>query len=267
MRWLLLTLLVAVEAQAAPSFLALCHKDWNCNATVKLYEGQDTIIAGWLEKTFAPDCKCADRLLSDPRDKVVRVHLVNSPCMRNKRCGRSEVLWGYNKVSASRAVSKPRSRLNRRFNVVLHKAKRRLQEIDGLTCYISPCLECDLNGRARGLLADRVSAAMPNCILVDNPHGDRCLAGSVCETHGGNPPAVAPCIVDMDGTDGRTLDVADWARRYQHCDIRYYWEPYMNCIRGAFVNPRLRDCKYGNRYFVKTKEILCRLFFPSSGTC
>ena len=271
MRVLITILLVSIwapTATAAPSLLALFHKDWDCSATVRLYKGFELLEIGWLEKTFAPDCKCADRLLKDRRDKVVRVHLINSPCMRNKRCGRYEVLWGYNKVSASRAVHIPESRLNRRFNRVLATTAERLKKARGnLSCFVSPCLECDLNGRARRALADRVSAALPQCILVDNPYRQGCLRGSVCESHGGSPRAVAPCIVDMDGISGTELDVSDWARRYRKCELRYYWEPWMNCNRGSFVNPRQRDCKFSKRYFDKTREILCQSFYQSSDTC
>lgn len=272
MRLLLITILLVSlwtpQATAAPSLLALCHKDWNCTATVKLYKGLEPLEIGWLEKTFAPDCKCADRLLKERRDKVVRVHLINSPCMRNKRCGRYEVLWGYNKASASRAVHIPKSRLNRRFNRVVEAAAKRLAKARGnLTCFVAPCLECDLNGRARRALADRVSVAMPSCVLVDNPYRQHCLEGNVCESHGSNPKAVAPCIVDMDGTDGAALDVNKWARRSRNCELRYYWEPWMNCSRGTFIDPRQRDCKFNQRYFEKTKEILCQSFYQSSDIC
>lgn len=267
---LIAVLLISVwvsKAIAAPSLLAVCHKDWDCNATVKLYSGFQTMELGWLEETFASDCKCADRLLQDARAKVVRVHLMNSPCMRNKRCGRYEPLWGYNKVSASRAVHVPKSRLNRRFNKVLAKTAERLEKAKNLTCFVSPCLECDLNGRARRALADRVFVALPWCILVDSPYQQGCLRGSVCESHGGSPRVVAPCIVDMDGTDGAVLDVNKWARRSRDCELRYYWEPWMNCIRGKFIDPRSRDCKFNSSYFERTKKILCQSFYQSSDIC
>lgn len=266
--FILLVLIQAPEVAAAPSFLAMCHKDWNCKATKRLYAGQDEIITGWLENTFAPDCKCADELLSDSRKKVVRIHLINSPCMRNKRCGRYEVLYKETAASASRKVLRGDKRFLAKFDAVLERAARRLEKSKGdLQCYISPCLECDLNERARRHLAVRVSRRLPDCILVDSPHRQRCIPGTVCEKHGNNPDLSRSCIVDLDGTDGATINVQRFARRYRSCDIRYYWEPWMNCNRGSFVDPRRRNCRYGSEMFSYTKGILCQYFYPSSDIC
>lgn len=261
----------ALEATAAPSFLALCHKNWNCDSTLKFYRDQPQMELSWLENTFNTNCPCGDKLLATPAPKVLRVHLINSPCMRNKRCGRYEVLWGYNKASGSRAVHVPGSRLNRRFNAVLERFKRRLEAANGsVQCFVSPCLECDLNGRARRALADRVSAALPSCILVDNPYRQVCLGTGVCEYHGANPAVTKPCIVDMDGTDGRELNVKKWAAKYKDCDVRFYWEPWMNCntaLGFAFIDPRKRGCGFQPKFFTKTKEIICQSYYPSSDTC
>jgi hypothetical protein len=264
---LLLLLLVAGSVQAqAPSFLALCHKDWNCKATVKLYDGQESIVTGWLENTFSASCDCAETLLNDPRRKVARVHLIQSPCLRNKRCGRYEALWGYTVASASRAALQPNSRLRKRFGRILETFRRRIVG-KKLTCYVSPCLECDLYEPARRVLAGLVSAALPGCSIVDNPYRRRCLPGTICEKHGDKPTISKPCIVDLDGTDGSTVDLKNWVARYKHCDLSYYWEPWMNCNRGDFINPRSRNCKYNASVFEATKGLLCQYFYPSLDIC
>jgi hypothetical protein len=44
------------------------------------------------------------------------------------------------------------------------------------------------------------------------------------------------------------------------CDLRYYWEPWYNCIRSAkFVDPRARDCRYSGSKFRETDKRLWRL--------
>lgn len=269
MKLLLALLAFAASAYAdAPSLLALCHKDWPCKSTISLYDGHSKIYSGWLENTFAKDCKCADELLSDPRPKVVRVHLVNSPCMRNKRCGRYEVLYKETAASASRKVVRGDRRFLAKFDAVLERTAMRIEKSAGdLRCYISPCLECDLYENARRVLANRVSARLPNCTIVDSPYKRRCLRGAVCEKHGANPRLSEPCIVDLDGIDGETIDVQTYANKYTHCDIRYYWEPWMNCIRGDFIDPRRRNCSYGSELFRYVKEVLCRYFYPSFDIC
>lgn len=260
----ILGLLVSIQATAAPSLLGMCHKDFNCDGVEKLYSGQDTVTISWLENTFGSKCACVDRLLNDARPKIIRAHLIQSPCMRNKRCGRYEALWGYTAASASRAAKNPRSRLRQRFAVILERFRQRIQGKE-LTCYVSPCLECDLYEPARRDLANLVSAALPMCNVVDNPFRRRCLSGYTCEKHGENPRVAVPCIVDLDGTDGATIDIKKWVAKYQHCDLSFYWEPWMNCIRGEFVDPRRRNCNYDNSIF---ESVLCRSFLPqSSDTC
>ena len=266
--WLLLMLTRLPTADAAPSLLAMCHKDWNCDATVKMYRGHDTLRLSWLTHTFGEECSCPQRLLNDPRPKVVRVHLSNSVCMRNKRCGRYEPFYGYNKASASRAIKRGDEKLLAYFDKQLNDLAVMFSSSPNLTCYVSPCLECDLNESARRVLLHRVSIALPQCVPVDNPHGQRCAKGYVCERHGQAPDVSPPCIVDLDGKDGRTVDLKKWVDRYRKCDLAYYWEPWMNCIRGDFIDPRRRDCKYDSATFSRTRRILCRYFLrPLFGTC
>ena len=258
----LFSLVLSFTANAqAPSLLALCHRGFNCNAAISLYDGQQTIISGWLENTFADNCKCADRLLQDSRPKIVRVHIANGPCLRNKRCGRYEIFAGQTIASANRAFSRNKGITVDRFKRVVNRTAARLSKAKNLTCNISPCLECDLNEKARRNMASIVSAAMPTCNIVDNPLSQRCLPGTICEKHGVNPKLSKPCIVDLDGIDGATINLKEWVARYKHCDLSYYWEPWMNCIKGNFVDPRSRSCKYSDSFF---KGALCRLFLPQS---
>lgn len=266
---ILILTLWSVEVQAQGlSLLGMCHKDWNCSSTKAMWKGKDELVFGWLENTFGASCKCAESLLNDPRPKTIRVHLLNSPCMRNRRCGRYEVLYNETKASASRKIIRGDRRIMSKFNAVLERAARRIESSKGnLQCYISPCLECDLNERARRHLADAVSNRLPNCVLVDSPYRQRCIRGSVCESHGDTPRVSKPCIVDLDGKDGSEINVAKWVRKYRGCDVSYYWEPWMNCIRGGFVDPRRRRCNYDGSIFSYTKGILCRYFYQSSDIC
>ena len=250
------------------SYLGLCHRTWDCRGMMKTWTEHGVIVTGWLEGTFADDCKCADKLLNDARAKIVRVHIMNGPCMRNERCGRYEAFWGYSIPKANRDVRRWKGRVVKRFKKAVTKLKQRLKNSKGdLTCYVSPCLECDLNEAARRVLLAYVSVHLPNCILVDNPYGRRCLRGTVCEKHGSNPVIDKPCIVDLDGIDGKYVNMKKWVEQYKHCDIAYYWEPWMNCIKGKFVDPRKRSCKVIHKLFTTVRNLLCRLYFPLLGTC
>lgn len=267
MRLLLVLLAFTATVQAqAPSVLGICHPGFNCKRVKSLYDGQGTIILSWVENTFGSRCKCLEPLLNDARPKIIRAHLIQSPCMRNKRCGRYEALWGYTAASGSRAAQNPRSRLRKRFTRILEAFRQRIEGRE-LTCYVSPCLECDLYEPARRIFANLVSAAVPNCNLVDNPYGRKCLPGYTCEKHGLNPRLNKPCIVDLDGIDGGLVNMQKWVARYKHCDLSFYWELWMNCIRGDFVDPRKRNCKYPQSLFDYTRERICQFFSPLSDTC
>ena len=270
MKWLLvLCALVSTAHAQGASYLGLCHKDFDCTAVERTWRDSGIIFTGWLENTFGASCKCGDRLLRSHKQKVIRVHLVNSPCMRNKRCGRYEVLYRETAASASRKVLRNDIRFYRKFNTVLTRFKKRIEQAnDGLLCYLSPCLECDLNVKARKKLLNLVRLAVPECIPVDSPLRGSCVSGAVCERHGESPMVSGACITDLDGVDGSKIDLARFVRLSKKCDISYYWEPWMNCNRGSFIDPRKRNCKYDNSYFDKTRGILCQSFLrPLFGTC
>lgn len=265
---ILLALMATAQAQGA-SYLGMCHPKWDCAATMRTWHGMNKIVTGWLEQTFGEECKCVDRILKDKRDKIVRVHLLNSVCMRNRRCGKYEPLYGYNPASASRAILRGDKRLLEKYDELLVRLKTRLEKSRGVVqCYLSPCLECDLNDRARKILLNRAAAVLPYCTLVDNPLRAKCLKGYTCEKHGDRPVVTRPCIVDLDGTDGRQVNVKEFAKDYLACDIRYYWEPFMNCIKGSFIDPRSRKCDFDVDLFTKTRRLICQYFsHRSSVTC
>lgn len=264
MIWILIVLFLTATtalAEAGPSYLGICSPSWNCTATIQSYEGKSRIVTGWLENTFATDCKCGDRILQLPQEKVGRWHIANSPCLRNKRCGKYEIFAGLSVERANRKVQRRDAVLLKKFTEVTLRLKRRLEAArGGLTCYVSPCLECDLRDDNRKALGAIVSKHLPSCTLVDSPHRHECLPGTVCEMHGDRPTLDSPCIADLDGTDGKTVDLRQYRRDTLSCDLRYYWEPWYNCIRSArFVDPRARDCRYPATKFKETGERLWRL--------
>jgi hypothetical protein len=222
------------------SYLGMCHPTWSCKETLNNWRYEPL---GWLENTFGARCQCVDRFLAKPEPKVIRAHLINSPCMRNKRCGRYEVLYKETAASASRKIVRGDKAILKKFNTVLNRFRERIGKAKGdVKCYISSCLECDLYESARKVLADLVFAAVPNCTIVDNPYRRKCLSGYVCEGHGENPRLTAPCIADLDGTDALDVNLNKWLAKYSHCDIRFVWSSWMNCLSDKFVDPRKRNC-------------------------
>lgn len=253
--WLLTT---AIAHADGISLLGMCHKDFDCKQIRSIWNGISTIKTGWLETTFGIDCPCITKLLKSTKPKIVRVHLLNGPCLRNKRCGRYEPFWKMTIASANRKVKKGDRRFYKKFSVVLDRVKKRLASATGqLTCYISPCLECNLYAGTRRILFDLVRVTLPDCVLVDSPISGPCLSGTVCERHGIDPHVVKPCIVDMDGSSGLNADTKKYLSAYRRCDVRYYWEPWMNCASHNFIDPRQRKCSIDINKIKRAREYLC----------
>jgi hypothetical protein len=258
------------HAEAGLSYLGLCSPSWNCSESLRAFNGRDRIVTGWLENTFAKDCRCGERILKSERAKTIRVNIVNSPCLRNRRCGKYEVFSGETITSANRKVARRDRKLLRKYRAVLMRFRNRLSQAKGeVACYVAPCLECDLGASARRVLLNIVRRRLPGCVPVDSVIGGRCLAGTVCERHGPNPRLAAPCIADLDGINGNAVNLEQFGRRVSTCDVRYYWEPAYNCIRSnSFVDPRSRDCRYSKETYRRAKRKLCSLSLDqSSGTC
>jgi hypothetical protein len=261
MRVLIVLLAFIASAQAqGTSYIGLCNSTWNCEKTLATWRGKP-IITGWLEDSFGKKCECANQILQQKKHKIIRVHLANGPCLRNKRCQRHDVFYGYTIASANRAAKIPSSRLRKRLDVLAARFKQRIEQSKGsLTCYVSPCLECDLNGSARKALISAVSAALPSCILVDNPLRARCLRGTVCERHGISPNLQEPCIADLDGTEAKSiLDLQTYYANTKQCDIRFYWTSWMNCISGSWKTPTSRDCSHSIYQYARAGRIAWNL--------
>lgn len=243
----LITTCSSARAQTvALSTLGMCHPKWPCSALIEAYKGLPVIRFGWLEQTFGEACPCVDRLLQDERPKEIRVHVANGPCLRNNRCGSYEIFHGFRIVSAGGAVRNPRSRVVRKFTRVLDRLRARLEKSRGpLTCYVSPVLESDFDGRTRKILHSLTASYLPGCTLVDNPLRGKCIGGTVCERHGPNPGLTSPCIADLDGIDAKEVSVPEYLRQTKSCDMSFVWSAGLNCNShhaSAFVDPRKRNC-------------------------
>lgn len=240
------------RADVGLSYLGLCHKTWSCDASIKAFNGQPVIRVGWLEQTFGSSCPCAERLLQARRPKEIRVHLTNGACLRNRRCGRYELFHGETIASANRKVLRGDARLLKGFERIVLRFKERLAKGNRVTCWVSPMLESDLDGRARAVLHSIASSHLPECSLVDSPHGRPCIKGLVCEKHGASPSLRAPCVSDLDGISVEQVSVRNYLRQTKSCDLRFIWSRGLNCLPpdgSPFVDPRKRHCAHSEGYF------------------
>jgi hypothetical protein len=261
MRVLIVLLAFIATAQAqGTSYIGLCSKSWPCDKTLATWQGKP-INVGWLEDSFGSRCECANTILEQDKPKTIRVHLANGPCLRNKRCERHDVFYGYTIASANRAAKIPSLRLRRRLDVLAKRLKQRIEQSKGsLTCYVSPCLECDLNASSRKALITAVSAVLPSCVMVDNPLKSSCITGTICERHGFNPSLKRPCIADLDGAEAKSvLDLRTFYANTKQCDVQFYWTAWMNCNSGSWQPPSSRNCSHSIYKFTKAGKIAWKL--------
>lgn len=262
MRALLVVLLLAANqaiAQGA-SYLGLCNPSWPCKATLATWPNGELIVTGWLEETFGRNCRCSTAILEAPNPKIIRVHLTNNTCIRNgRRCHEGEFMFGYTARRMSKRLEARNKRVIARFKRTVSRFSKRMEKaVNVVRCYVSPCLECTLSSGARGVLRDLASST--GCVAVDNIISGHCLPGTVCEKHGFSPPVRTPCIVDLDGVDGRTIDVAKFGAINREC-LLYYWERWMNCLNepvgksDMFIDPRQRDCRHPVSKFKQVRKI------------
>ena len=230
----------------ALSYLGMCHPKWQCEKSIQAFDGLPVIRFGWLEPTFGEQCPCVDKLLQDERPKEVRLHIANGPCLRNKRCGRYEVFAGETIGSAQRGVRAAKPAIIRKYVRILDRLRSRLAKSRGaLTCYVSPVLESDFDGRTRKINHSLTASYLPSCTLVDNPLRGNCIRGVVCERHGPNPGLTSPCIADLDGIDANEISVPKFLRNTKACDMSFVWSVGLNCNghhSQTFIDPRKRDC-------------------------
>jgi hypothetical protein len=253
---------VEVRADVALSYLGMCHPSWPCESSLKAFNGLPVIRTGWLEQTFGSECSCADKLLQSPKEKVIRVHLVNGACLRNKRCGRYEVFAGETIATANKKVHQRDRKLLSKYRAVLNRFRARLRQARGsLTCYVSPVLESDLDARARKILRNTTHRRLPGCSYVDSPLRGPCLKGEICELHGPSPKLHNPCIADLDGVPLETVSLPQFLRRTRSCEMQFLWTGAFNCSayrNGRFIDPRDRECSMPKGLFSQYGRYLRR---------
>jgi len=114
-------------------------------------------------------------------------------------------------ASASKAVISKDSKTYSRIDKSISLMQKDLDKNKGpLELGIKACLECTLSRDARIKLNDYVKTKFPESKypgvkFVDNPIGDKCLPGYLCEKHG-EPKGGNNLISDNDGLDYDTID-------------------------------------------------------------
>lgn len=226
------------------SLIGLTSPHYDCDDVVAAF-GRAPIVFGYLERTFGDDRRCLNRLLDHPQFAGVRVHIINGPCVRNRRCDRNEIVYGETIASLDRKLDQGDRALLDKIRAEMVRVRNALGPHlrDGKRYLVSPILEHDVRS-ARGMrrLVDMARSVFGSRFrVVNNPvSGATDVGADYREWHGDRPAARAPCLVDPDGSD--VSDFGAYADRYAGCRMILGWNSQMNCLNPGedFRAPRDR---------------------------
>lgn len=232
--------------------LQMCTEKTDCTTIRDSYQGASRINTGWMYLTSNPNrCKCSQSLLRDPRPKRVRVHICNSTCFpeRGRRCEKHECFAGMTAKTASAAILKNDRETYLRIDKSIAMLREDLKAaVQPLSLGIAPCLECTLTREARVKLNEYVKSKtgdIPNVRYVDNPYGDSCLPGYLCEKHG-TPDGNGAIISDNDGLDYDTINQWGYWKKNADAWLALAWKICNNGLKKSepYRNPvdRINYC-------------------------
>ena len=248
MRELLLILVFASNVAAQKlvrSYIGMCHEEWPCDKTIN----KSRVVGFLAPPTFGERCECGARYLALPERKYARIMLINGTCFpeRGRRCDKTEPFYGETIGSAQKKILKDDPDMLARLDRSFELTKRLLSSMTNADVDLGICLECPFDMPARKKLLSRARLHFPGFTFVDSVITQRCLPGVLCERHGTRQTHKKPCIADLDGEDGRAVDLPKYRKATANCKATLYWEPKYNCqpakVGREFVLPRKRKCK------------------------
>ena len=238
---------------------ALASK-WPCEAMMEGFKDVRELRLSVLWYTFGTNLSCLDKWASDPRPKMLQVHLINEVCHRNNRCGDYEV---FKKLS----LEQYRNKLKARDEALLARIRTNILPVadwyarnPSVQCRLTGGLESNLDKSAYIALTDSLKPLFPDrCKWVWNPVNNNRfnrgpIPGFIHELHGDDSEIKSPCIVNMDGVDAdlpvRPAIVAPkiayselprFLASSASCEAKFLWIAEFNGIgRGSFIDPRKR---------------------------
>lgn len=257
------------------SYLGMCHPKFPCDQALAVFSGIETPCLGWLHTTFGAMCTCPKRFLATEGKKIVRVHVVNGTCFkeRGRTCAKDEVFYQETIASADRKFATRNPALMRKYRRKLQEVKRMVYGRSpdaplvfdpGVEFYLSLCLECPLETRARRTMHRVAAEVFPGVPLVDSVLTQKCLPGAICEKHGSGARVPAGGIIDSDGEDFRAFDSEAWIARNRGAIQAHGWIPGFNLLAPGstrFELPLQRNNPPTRQDFRDLREWLV----PSSG--
>lgn len=225
-------------------YLALSHPKFDAKEAIKYLPDNPAI--GMLDSTFGVKDSSLRLLLINRPPSFLRVHILNTTCVRNKNCGSYESVRGYTISTLDQAIRNKNKRLLAAYKERV-KIYRDLSTSCSTTSFLlSPALEHNLSKKAWRVLADATHDVWPEVQLVNSPEGRGAAErykGAWVERHGSNPGKDAD-ITSPDGeeaTDFNSVKYKKLIESLPRLKIVLLWSRGFNCrTQGEFLDPRKR---------------------------
>lgn len=269
-----LTLLCAVAARAevGHDYLGIKSRFWNCDAQLAAVTYYPKLPIGWLDDDtfidksahYDPDA-CLRRTLGSGKVSSARAHLLNNTCVRNRKCTRSDKLFGYTLRQVEREACQPNSRLS---GLLRSGAARILgfsQTFPQVVFRISGLLEHDLSPNAAACVVSTIGQAAPGIAIVDN--GMRSypnIPGVLVEKHSqpGRSLVAAP-LVSTDGVSVEDIAIERLKAMNAPNDL-LLWSRAFNCRleKGWVDPPKRKDCPSPDLFLWATRVLYPQPIWP-----
>jgi len=250
-RALLLSLVSLLRVQltyASPligqDYLGLSHPKFDAKEALKYLPSNPAI--GVLDNTFGANDSNLRLLLNNAHPSFLRVHILNTTCVRNKNCGKYELLYGHTVNSLDKALRNKNKRLLDAYKGRVSSYKDLSNSCLPTSFLLSPALEHNLSKKAWRVLADATLEVWPEVQLVNSPEGrltaERYKSAWI-ERHGKNPGKDAD-ITSPDGEEATDFDSVKYKKLIEslpRLKIALLWSRGFNCrTQGNFLDPRKR---------------------------
>lgn len=244
------------------SCLGLMHPQYDIQQLMNAFADATEIRFGWIDKFFnaGGDESHGAKILSIPKKKFCRVHIINGPGMNNGRTQPHEITFGETTGSLVQKINANDRRFLDKFEDRVKNLKRLVERATRgeLILAVSPWLEHEpIPENSFTKLVQIVHKHLPQALIVDNPRGGGILfPGYLHEMHGTDVPYNRLDITDLDGEDFETIDVRRFGLRSRDCRAAYIWAlgDNGNVKGGAWEPPQQRTHWTHGREFKVYKE-------------
>lgn len=235
------------ENRIGLDWLAAQHPRFDLGTALSFIDGKRPI--GVLDWTFGESIHPIRLILDSGKINAIRVHFVNSVCVRNQNCGAYEYGHGHTIASFNEAIIKREKRILSRFKERVSLYCDLARSYSEIEFFFSWALEHNLSIDAWSAL-DAVARETcdANFHTVNNPVERHDFpvhprVGVLFESHHSDIHPQSD-LNSLDGEPVEQIHISEWKSRIKsmkNLRLAFVWSESYNCrVPGPFIDPRDR---------------------------